>query len=240
MSDYSNAAYGLRSTQAHVARVNPSTVAVVAWLNYTPPNSSDVIGVKYDYLADAGAIRLSSALGGFQAVHAASGVAPQLSVVAHSYGTDVATLALTKAHADHLVLLGSAGVSILTPNVAALHVPAGQVFASQGEHDGWAPVGQALSGREDPTAVLFGAHDFSSEASTDAQGSSLHAISQHGPLVNGTNAGKYSYLDNNTTAQYNTARATMGQGSQIAVGDTPGERLLLQATDRVNASEMNF
>ncbi len=58
--------------------------------------------------------------------------------------------------------------------------------------------------------------------------------------MNAAHAGSYSYLDNNTTAQYDTAKATMGQGSQLPVGDTPAERLVLQVEDRLNLPESAF
>jgi hypothetical protein len=232
MTGYTNAATGLWREQGVVSGADPSTLAVVAWLDYTPPGSADVIGMAHDYLAEAGAARLDSSLGGLDAVRSTYGSPPTVSVVAHSYGTDVTTLALTNAHADHVVLLGSAGIADSVPNASALQVPDGQVFASQGHHDGWAVVGQGLSGRADPTAASFGAHDFSSENGVDDRGDPLHAITQHGPLVHSNGSDSYSYFDNNTTAQYNAAKATMGLGGDIPVGDTPGERLLLQAEDR--------
>jgi hypothetical protein len=224
MGKLTTAAYDLRNEQAQVSGVDSSKIAVVAWLNYTPPNSSDVAGVMSNQLAETGSDRLAANLNGLDAVHAAEGNPAVVSVVAHSYGTDVATLALTKAHADHLVLLGSAGVSHTITNAADLNVPNGQVFASQGKDDQWAPIGQQISGRQDPTAAAFGAHDFSSEASTGPQGQTLHAITEHGPDVNSGNNDKYSYLDKNTTAQYDTAKATMGHGTQIPRGDTPADR----------------
>ncbi|WNY34091.1 alpha/beta hydrolase [Curtobacterium flaccumfaciens] len=78
--------------------------------------------------AHTGADALVADLNGFDAVRAASGRDSSLSVVAHSYGTNVATIALTKTHADHVVLLGSAGVTDVAPNADALQVPKGEVF----------------------------------------------------------------------------------------------------------------
>jgi hypothetical protein len=144
----------------------------------------------------------------------------------------VAALALTQASADHLVMLGSAGIPNTIPNAEALNVPPGEVFASQGHHDAWAATGQAASKRQDPTAPSFGAHDFTSEQSVDDQGRPLHEITQHGPFAPGGASGKYSYFDRNTSALYNTAKATIGLGSDLPVGDTPAERLALQSLDR--------
>jgi pimeloyl-ACP methyl ester carboxylesterase len=209
-----------------------SKVAVVAWLDYSPPRADDTWGVAHDYLAEAGAQRLAGALNGLHAVRSITGSGLDVSVVGHSYGSTVSALALTHANADHLVMLGSAGVSLTIPDAGALLVPSGEVFASQGRHDGWAATGQAISGRQDPTSPSFGAHAFSSEQGIDDKGHPLHAVTQHGPFVSAGASGKYSYLNDDTSAIYNTARIAIGQGSGLPVHDTPAERLALQAQDR--------
>ncbi|WP_460532328.1 alpha/beta hydrolase [Humibacter ginsengiterrae] len=236
MGNYVNAAKDMRYEQWIVSGVDPSHIAVVAWLGYHPPTNDSFWEVAGDGDAANGAPALVGALDGAYAVHGASGAGADVSVIAHSYGTDVAALALTKSHADHVVLLGSPGIAPAVPNAAAMHVPAGQVFASQAHHDGWANAGQAFADlvgndRADPTAFTFGAHDFSSENSKVGT-TALHAVTQHGPFAHSHGNDAYSYLDNYTTAQYNTARATMDQGSQIPVGDTPSDRLGMQAHDR--------
>jgi len=144
----------------------------------------------------------------------------------------VATIALTKTHADHVVLLGSAGVTDVAPNADALQVPKGEVFASQGAKDGWAITGQNLSGRQDPTDPSWGAHDFSAE--TQGSGAdTLNGITHHGPYDGreGNDQGRYSYFDNATTAQYNTAKATMGLGDQIPEAGAPFDRMRQQTKD---------
>ncbi|MFF1878598.1 alpha/beta hydrolase [Leifsonia sp. NPDC058230] len=207
-------------------------IAVLAWLDYTPPGGMDVAGVGHEPLAKAGGERLSSALRGLESVHSAYAVADEVSVVGHSYGTAVATLALMSASADHLVMLGSAGVPNQIDDADSLKVPRGEVFASQGHRDGWAPTGQVISQRQDPTAPSFGAHTFSSEASFDDSGSKLNEVSQHGLFAPSASDGEYGYLDPNTTAMRSTVLATMGHGSEIPVGGTPDERSSLQAQDR--------
>jgi pimeloyl-ACP methyl ester carboxylesterase len=194
----------------------------------------DVEGVEHDDLAKAGAVRLSAALGGLKAVHSAYGVSDDVSVVGHSYGTAVAALALTSAHADHLIMLGSAGVPNQIGDAGDLNVPFGEVFATQGHHDEWASTGQAISQRQDPTDLSFGAHTFDSETSFDDRGSKLNGLTQHGPFAPAGSVGKYSYLNTNTTAMSSTVMATMGHGSEIPVGGTPDERFLSQLRDRRN------
>jgi pimeloyl-ACP methyl ester carboxylesterase len=149
-----------------------------------------------------------------------------LSVVAHSYGTEVAALALAGrgVSAGHVVLLGSAGISGSVPSAAALHVPGGEVYAAQGIRDEWAGLGQFGSGRTDPTSSGFGAHPFSAE-NTSLDGQALKGITEHGPFGDGSkDSGSYSYLDNLTSAQYGTAMATMGRGKEVPVGGTPQDR----------------
>jgi pimeloyl-ACP methyl ester carboxylesterase len=219
--------------QLNVSGTDRRSLAVVAWLDYSPPGEADVYGVAHDYLAEAGSDRLAAALDGLHANRMTSGVPAEVSVVGHSYGTNVATLALTKSRADHLVMLGSAGVSNTIATARDLNVPAGEVFATQGHHDAWATTGQTISGRQDPTAPSFAAHDFSSEKGTDEHGRALDEVTQHGPFAPPAGADKYSYLDSNTTAMHNTAKATTSRGAQIPIGGTPSDRLGLQLQDRV-------
>jgi uncharacterized protein YukE len=233
ISKFTSVALDIRSAQPGAA--GPSGgIAVVAWLDYSPPGSTDVAGVEHDYLAKAGAARLSAALRGLDAVHSAYGLSDNVSVVGHSYGTAVAALALTSAYADHLVMLGSAGVPNQIGDAGDLNVPAGEVFATQGHHDGWAPTGQFISHRLDPTEASFGAHAFSSETSYDDSGSKLNEVTQHGPFAARGSVDEYGYLDENTTAMHATVMAIAGHGSEIPVGGTPDERFSLQLQDRAN------
>ncbi|MBT2504055.1 alpha/beta hydrolase [Curtobacterium sp. ISL-83] len=234
VQNYAGIAQGLRSKQAAVGNVPPMDLAVVSWIGYHPPMADDssFIDVGGDGRAHAGADLLVKDLNGFDAARAASGHDADLSVVGHSYGTDVATIALTRTHADHVVLLGSAGVTDVAPSASALDVPKGEVFASQGAKDGWAVIGQNLSRRQDPTDPSWGAHDFSSE--TQGRGAdTLHGITNHGPYDGKNSNGKYSYFDNGTTAQYNTARATMGQGNTIPEQGNPLDRVQRQTKDNL-------
>ncbi len=232
---YVDAANALRREQMGVTNdPDPSRFAVIAWLDYSAPSARDVVSVSRDDLAQVGAERLADALNGLRAARTMSGRDLDVSVVAHSYGTNVAALALTRARADHLVLLGSAGVSTTIPNARSLNVPSGELFASQGAHDGWAGIGQVLSGRQDPTAPAFGAHGFSSEEGEDENGRPLHGITQHGPFAPRDEPNSYSYLDSDTNSLHNTARATTGLGANLPIAGTPSERAARQLVDRAN------
>jgi hypothetical protein len=233
MGTYTEATYQMLMTQRKVTGAALADLAVVAWLDYDAPGSADLPGVQGDYLAEAGASRLARNLHGLSAVRHITSNPADTSVIAHSYGTNVATLALTQAPADHVVLLGSAGISREITDASGLFVPHNEVYASQGHHDGWAPVGQFISRRSDPTDPDFGARDFNSEAGTDDQGRPLHAVDMHGPLAKTATNSVYSYLDGNTSAQFNTAKATMGRGNELTTADTPSDRLLMQARDRL-------
>ena len=223
---YGDAARDMQQQQWQASGVPPDKIAVLSWLDYDPPGSTDVWGVTHDDLAKAGAERLGNTLRGLTAVKDWPSQAAGLSVIAHSYGTNVATIALTQKEvsAGHVVLLGSAGVATEVSSAAALHVPGGEVFAAEGVKDEWAGIGQFLSGRTDPTHPGFGAHAFSAE-NTVLDGITLEGITKHGPFGNSQKTpDSYSYLDNLTSAQYGTAMATMGRGQDVPVSGTPIDR----------------
>ncbi|MBM7801109.1 uncharacterized protein YukE [Curtobacterium luteum] len=234
VSNYALIADGMRSRQAAAGGVLPDDVAVVSWIGYHGPMADDLsfASVVANERAHVGAETLVADLSGFDAARAASGKDADLSVVAHSYGTNVTTIALTKTHADHAVLFGSAGITDVAPNADTLEVPKGEVFASQGARDGWAITGQHLSGRQDPTDPTWGAHDFSSETRR-AGGDLLHGITHHGSYDGreGNEHGRYSYFDNNTTAQYYAAKATMGLGDQVPEAGKPFDRMRQQTKE---------
>ncbi|MDN4614758.1 alpha/beta hydrolase [Leifsonia sp. F6_8S_P_1B] len=224
---YGEASWQLLKRQARVADADPSRLAVVAWLDYDPPGPTDVWGVSHDELARAGALRLGHTVQGIDQISGGGRGAPAVSVVAHSYGTAVATLALAQGAvaADNVVLLGSAGIPSGVRSATALHVPPGQVFASEGVNDEWAGWGRLLSGRADPTGDAFGAHVFTSEDAT-IDGEHLHGITEHGPLVNSdSRPDRFSYLDPRTSAQYATAKATMGFGAGLPESGDADDRI---------------
>lgn len=227
---YAAAAASLRDLQARLSGGDASALAVVAWLDYAPPGGADLPGVLQNDLAEVGADRLVHTMQGLQAINEWTAQSPRLSVVAHSYGTNVAAIALSRpdAGAGNLVMLGSAGVSGV-PVAGALNVPLGQVFATQGTSDEWAPLGQLLSGRTDPTSPGYGARVFTSEGTT-IDGRDLAGVTGHGPI--GTEEAP-SYLNGLTASQYATALATMGRGDELAQAGSPDDRFGWRTEERI-------
>ncbi|MBD8217417.1 hypothetical protein IFU40_02085 [Microbacterium sp. CFBP 13617] len=222
MEAYAEVADALAGQQARLSGVGRDDLGVIAWIGYHPPMpDSHALEVISDDRASVGARSLAYDLESLR-VTAGNGSLVELSVIAHSYGTDVATLALQQAEADHLVMLGSAGISGEVGDASTLNVPEGQVFSSQSRRDEWAPIGQVLSGRTDPTSGGFGASVFSSESAV-VEGKELLAVSKHGPIGAET-AADASYFTSNTTSMYNTALATMGNDERLVLGGTAEDR----------------
>ncbi|GAA1445325.1 alpha/beta hydrolase [Leifsonia poae] len=217
-----------RSTQGKIDPKMAASSAVVAWIGYEPPLGIDVPAVLANDRAHAGGARLAQLINGHAFVKPSDA---EVSLVAHSYGTAVACAALSSAHADHVVLLGSAGIPGEIHTARDLNVPPGEVYASQGSHDGWAAAGQLGSRRVDPTDPSFGATAFSSEAATDDNGHRLCPVTNHGPIGGGGPA-TYSYLDRGTASMYDSAKVTLGRGDEVHYGGLPVERILQQLHEK--------
>lgn len=179
-------------TDRLLARGSTASHAVVSWLGYRTPAAAPSIEVLLEDRAVAGGELLAAALAGVRAVR---GDAAELAVVAHSYGTRVATYALSGgATADALVLIASPGVAEKVRSVAQLDVPAEHVWAARAQEDGPARLGLGLGalfgGNADPVAAAFGAQVF---------GQSLGADYDHGLLeVELTGGARVGYLDQAT------------------------------------------
>ncbi|ROS51617.1 alpha/beta hydrolase [Frigoribacterium sp. PhB24] len=154
--DWTNTAGALHDEQATWAtllgRGGPGpvpTVAVVAWMGYQTPDLTNF----YDLgLAHRGADHLEDALAGLDAARPAD--EPRVSVMAHSYGSTTATIALSSGRVavDSLVLLGSPG-SVVT-EAGDLAVRGDDVYAAAGSFD---PVAGSGFFGADPATAAFGA-----------------------------------------------------------------------------------
>jgi Alpha/beta hydrolase of unknown function (DUF1023). len=151
--DWAGVAADLYSAQtAALERLGATdrSVATIAWLGYRTPDLLSALSLDP---ARQGADRLESVLSGLRAVRA--GDQPYLSVIAHSYGSTTALLALQRGtvSVDALAILGSPGGEVT--NVRALDVSGGNVYVGAAEFD---PV--AISGYfgSNPDAPAFGAH----------------------------------------------------------------------------------
>ncbi|WFR68406.1 alpha/beta hydrolase [Curtobacterium flaccumfaciens] len=94
MTDFTNTANDLYTEQATVAGLaapgSGNGVAVVAWMGYRTPDLSNILSLD---LAKTGAQRLERAVDGLRAGRV--GDQPRLNVVAHSYGSTMALMALS-------------------------------------------------------------------------------------------------------------------------------------------------
>ncbi|WP_026541681.1 alpha/beta hydrolase [Paenarthrobacter nicotinovorans] len=195
------------------------TFAVVAWINYEPPT---VPTVNSGDAARAGADRFIVDLQGFNAVREGLGnrTPETLNVLAHSYGTTVTSNALAAAalNVASFTMLGSAGIEKEIRNAGDLHVPAGQVYATEAAGDGLAQLGRFQ--RQDPRMESFGAKVFSSEEAT-IDGTQYQGTTEHNTLVHKDARDGYGYLDRDTTALHEAALTTTGNGDQILPAARP-------------------
>lgn len=147
------------STLATDVTTRAATSAVVAWMGYRTPDLTNVLGLG---LAKVGAVHLEDTVKGLDA--ARSDHPPRLTVIAHSYGSTTATIALSSGtiHADSFVVLGSPGSVV--PRASDLSVDKGQVYAAAAAFD---PVAGTGFFGEDPGATVFGATLLNVGSATD-------------------------------------------------------------------------
>lgn len=199
---------------------------VVAWIGYDAPGMDSVLhGDK----GESGGRRLSAELDGQWAADSILGGNPRpfTAVVGHSYGTTVASNAISglSHNVQSVVFLASAGVEGGYSAARDLKVDGGMqhVYASESSQDAIAGTGRAYSGRVDPRDDRYGAQVFSSEGDAaqrleptdghdifgygnDRGAFNLHASSGHG------------YLNKDTESLRNTAAAAVGADGRINGG----------------------
>lgn len=187
--------------------------AVIAWIGYETPSASTVLGMAK---AEAGGTKLAASIEGLGAVRRDQ--MPTTNVVAHSYGTTTAAVALsaTGAYVDRLVVLGSAGLPNDVDSAGKLHaehVYAGQarnvVFDEAGQGDQLAALGRTAPGHHvDPATRVFGASTFGTDTNP-ANVEEQRPVLTHDPITdNGS-----GYLDANTESIFNVARIISGRES---------------------------
>lgn len=235
MTGWTSAAQNLYTEQGWVGG-DPDR-AVVAWIGYkTPPTPDPSNGFDNSVLhgddARAGAVLFERDLAGLNAVRTGSSLS--LNVVAHSYGTTTASLALAARdlHVDSFVSLGSAGIETSIHSAADIH--ATSVYAGQaqnvipgledGQGDQWAWTGRAGSGRANPMDSGFGAITFNTDG-VDGD-PNRHGVTDHSTTMGD---GGFGYLDKRTESLHNAALATTGQGAIASAWKDPGLTPLQQA-----------
>jgi pimeloyl-ACP methyl ester carboxylesterase len=195
----------------------PGKVATVAWIGYHTPTLVNIAGLD---LAYQGRDALTGSLQGLDAVRgivtpfAAQGASapaaaaesaalevtkPYVTVVAHSYGSTAAMMALQEndVSVDALVLVGSPGSP--ATSVDDLKVPNGNVWVAAADTD---PVPRSGVFGSQPLDPGFGAHHFSVKAMKDpVTGEKLDDIQGH-----------VYYFWPGTTSVRNTALIAIGHG----------------------------
>ena len=135
------------------------TVAVVAWMGYQTPDLTNIGSLD---LAYKGRDALARVVEGMQALRA--GNLPYTTIVAHSYGSTAALMALTEYDfsVDALVLVGSPGSA--AQSVTDLHVRDANVFVGSAP---WDPVPSSAWFGSDPAAPGYGAKTMAVGGGTD-------------------------------------------------------------------------
>ena len=196
------------------------TIAVIAFLEYDTP---DPVTVLLPDAAREGATRLTAELDGTRAVRGSVAPLPNLGVLAHSYGTTTASIALlhTAEDVQSFTMIGSAGLDASSVHdLSDLHVARGadgaaQVYTSIASADGLAPFGSNASQRlqPNPTAaartelVIEGAQSFSSEGRGNLTGTAGHSIIREDGQ---------GYLDRGTQALRNVAALSVGSSGEVS------------------------
>lgn len=165
MPDFTNTANDLYSEQATLAGIaapgSGSGVAVVAWMGYRTPDLSNILSLG---LAKTGAARLERAVDGVRQVR--DGDQPRVNIVAHSYGSTTALMALAsgKMRADTLTVLGSPGSDV--QHAGDLAVERDQVFVGDAHSD---PIAGSGYFGTDPGSAAFGSTLLDLAGGADAQ-----------------------------------------------------------------------
>jgi hypothetical protein len=160
------------------------TVATMAWIGYQTPN---IVNVASMQLAREGQKALAQSITGLRAERAAvpGGKQPYVAILAHSYGTTTAMLALQNddISVDALAVVGSPGSPART--ASQLNVANDNVWVGAGSTD---PVPQTGLFGSQPTSASYGAHRFGVDGATDPlTGASMSSVVGHdGYFVDGT------------------------------------------------------
>lgn len=163
VDDWADTATTLYEDQtAWLSRLGESakTVATVAWIGYQTPHLLNVGSLT---LADEGAAHLTKAIEGLQVLRGAH--EPYISVMAHSYGSTAAMLALQRGdfQIDALAVVGSPGSS--AQRASDLAVRNRNIFVGEA---GWDPVVNSAFYGSDPGSASYGAHRMSVAGGVDA------------------------------------------------------------------------
>lgn len=199
--------------QLRRAKRDDESVAVVTWIGYQAPGWGSFVDDAdlSDTAATAGVAKgtapvLSRFLVGIDASRVSD---PDLTTLAHSYGSTVAGYALQEGTGvDNAVFYGSPGLG--TSDVDDLGVPPGHVYVEEAD---WDPVADLARFGDDPNQ-LPGATGLSTDGGTSPDG-----------VERGDASGHSEYTKDQSMAQYNMAVVIGGmpdlavRGSGFGLGD---------------------
>lgn len=175
-------------------------VATVAWIGYQTPQLLNVGGLQ---LATEGSDYLEHALDGIRALR--SGDEPYVTIMAHSYGSTAALMALERhtVAVDALALLGSPGSD--AQSVTDLNVANNNVYVGQAGFD---PVVHTAFFGSDPGSASYGAIPMGVNGTIDP----------FGGAELGASTGHNGYFEAGSESMRNLALIGIGQGSLVASG----------------------
>ena len=189
------------NVQAFQQNAGAPPTAMITWLGYEPPPNAKTgdLSVLSDGHAIRGAPSFAADLLGMRATRPDV----RINVVAHSYGSTMASIAVAahpEIHVHSLVTLGSAGIPTTVPDAASTN--AAHMYAAQADERGdvaWFGRTFSLSRRADPTQD-FGA------AVMDTSGAAT--VNLH-DLAAKPGSGDHGYLDVGTKTLSQTASVTL-------------------------------
>ncbi len=211
MADFTNTANDLYTEQATVAGLaapgSGNGVAVVAWMGYRTPDLSNIMSLG---MAKTGGERLARTVGGLREIR--DGDEPRVNIVAHSYGSTAALMALASGEmsADTLTVLGSPGSDVRTS--ADLAVSAGQVFVGDAHSD---PIAGSGYFGTDPGSAGFGSTVLDLTGGVDVQ--------EAGEVFRRP-VGHNDYLKPGTASLHDVALIAVGRGDLVREQVRRGER----------------
>ncbi|MEO7268123.1 MAG: alpha/beta hydrolase [Knoellia sp.] len=183
------------------------TVATVTWLDYQAPQWGTT------FAGDSVALSGSAEDGGgdladyFRGINASRLTDPDLTSLAHSYGSTTAGYGLQHegTGVDRAVFFGSPGLG--TSDLDVLQIPDGSAYYAEAKWDG---VGDLARFGSDPTG-LDGMQHLQTGEATSADGRSWEGVSGHS-----------SYLQDGSTSQYSMAQLVGGNPQGAIEGQNVG------------------
>lgn len=182
--DWTGIAHDLYLEQQSLLRQldKDATVATVAWIGYETPNLTNIASLDAAHTAKES---LASLVDGIRSLR--EDAAPVISLVAHSYGSTAALMALADGSmaVDNLALIGSPGSA--AQSVTELGMAHDSVWVGEAA---WDPVPFTAFFGSDPGADSYGAQTMSVDGGTDPFGGAdlVPAVGHIGYFTHGSEA----------------------------------------------------